>query len=111
MISSSFLMPNDVVVNGTWCFSVPSVREKDTIEIVGSEGKITLSCFGFAPIQLETVSEKLSFDYPKPKHVQQDMIQLVVDDLLGYNTATSNGVSGARASWVMDEVVKAYYRK
>ena len=46
-----------------------------------------------------------------PRHVQQNLIQLVVDDLRGKGKSPSDGYSAARTSWVMDEVVKSYYSR
>jgi len=109
VVSASFLMPNQVVVTGSWCFTVPDFLQQDSIEIVGEKGKIKFSCFEFEPIELITRHSKQTFDYPKPKHVQQHLIQLVVNDLLGTVKSPSTGVSGARTSRVMDEVVKKYY--
>jgi predicted dehydrogenase len=109
IISASFLMPENVLVNGTWCFTVPEFLERDIIEIIGEKGTITYSCFDFVPVELRTAEGKQTFEFTKPKHVQQNMIQLVVNDLLGKGKSPSNGISGARTNWVMDEVVKEFY--
>jgi predicted dehydrogenase len=111
IVSAGFLMENGVLVNGSWCFTVPGFLEKDSIEIIGESGAISFSCFGFEPVQLKTKAGIQSFDFPKPKHVQQDLIQQVVDELLGKGKSPSTGVSGARTNWVMDEVVNEYYKK
>lgn len=110
VISAGFLMPENILVNGTWCFTVPDFLECDTIEIIGEKGKITYSCFDFVPVELTTENGKQSFEFAKPKHVQQNMIQLVVNDLQGKGKSPSDGVSGARTNWVMNEVVKEYYK-
>lgn len=110
VISASFLMPENVLVNGSWCFTVPDFLERDTIEIIGEKGKITFSCFDFVPVVLSTANGSQTYEFAKPKHVQQNMIQLVVNHLLGKAIAPSNGVSGARTNWVMNEVVKEYYK-
>jgi predicted dehydrogenase len=109
ILSSGFLMPNDLLINGTWCFNVPPFLERDSIEIIGEKGTITYSCFDFVPVELITAEGKQTFEYTKPKHVQQNMIKWVVDDLLGKGKSPSTGISGARTNWVMDEVVKEYY--
>jgi predicted dehydrogenase len=111
IVSASFLMPGNVLVNGTWCFTIPEFLQRDIIEIIGEKGTITYSCFDFVPVVLATSAGKQTFEFAKPKHVQQNMIQLVVDDLLGKGKSPSNGISGARTNWVMDEVVKEYYNQ
>jgi predicted dehydrogenase len=110
-VSAAFVMENGVLVNGNWCFTVPGFLEKDSIEIMGENGAISFSCFGFEPVQLKTKAGIQSFDFPKPKHVQQDLIQMVVDELLGKGKSPSTGISGARTNWVMEEVVNEYYKK
>jgi hypothetical protein len=44
--------------------------------------------------------------FTMPAHVQQPLIQSVVDELLGRGTCPSTGESGARTSWVMDQLVR-----
>jgi predicted dehydrogenase len=109
VISASFLLENKVLISGSWCFIVPEFLEKDTIEIIGEKGKITFSCFGFVPVELENEKGMQRFEFEKPKHVQQDMIQLVVNDLLGRAKSPSTGFTAARTCLVMDEVVKEFY--
>jgi len=109
MVSASFLMPDGIVVLGNWSFTVPEFLATDTIEIIGDKGQIKFSCFDFVPIELTTSQGRQSFDYPKPEHVQQFLIQNIVDDLLGKGKSPSNGVSGSRTNRVMEEVVKEYY--
>lgn len=111
IVLASFKLPNDILVNGSWCFTVPKFLEKDTIEIIGEKGTIKFSCFGFVPVELITENDVQLFEYSKPNHVQQDLIQEVVDELLGKGKSPSTGLSGAKTSWVMDEVVKKYYSK
>ena len=50
-----------------------------------------------------------TFDRPHPPHVQQPLIQTVVDDLLGRGVCPSTGESARRTSQVMDQVLAAYY--
>jgi hypothetical protein len=56
------------------------------------------------------------FPIPNPPHVQQPLIQTVVDDLLGRLSGSdvgrcpSTGISAARTNWVMDQVLEEYRR-
>lgn len=111
MVSASFVFESDVIANGTWCFSASKESEVDKMIIVGSKGQISFSCFDFVPVVLENNKGIKEFPFEKPKHVQQNLIQLVVEDLLGKGKSPSDGYSGARTSWVMDEVVKSYYSR
>jgi 1,5-anhydro-D-fructose reductase (1,5-anhydro-D-mannitol-forming) len=46
---------------------------------------------------------------PNPPHVQQPLIQSIVDELCGMGTCASTGESAARTSRVMDTVLTEYY--
>ncbi|MDA3892134.1 MAG: Gfo/Idh/MocA family oxidoreductase [Salinivirgaceae bacterium] len=110
IVSATFTMPNNVILSGKWCFTVPEFLESDVMEIVGSKGAIKFSCFGFNPVELITANEIETFEYEKPMHVQQPFIKLVVDELLGRKNLEMNANSAAQTNWVMDEVVKGFYK-
>jgi len=103
IVSAAFEFKNGVQAMGTWCFS--SFEAADRVIFVGSGGKITLSMFGNEPIQLETPGGIQVFDLPNPPHVQQPLIQQVVDELLGVGSCVSTGESASRTSWVMDQLL------
>jgi hypothetical protein len=48
------------------------------------------------------------FPLPTPKHIQQPLIQSIVDELNGTGKCPSTGVSAARTSWVMDRMLAGY---
>ena len=96
-------------VPGTAAWDFASAFRADALEIGGTEGRLTLSLFGNEPPCLETSTGLQTFDRPNPPHVQQPLIQTVVDDLLGRGTCPSTGESGRRTSQVMDRVLETYY--
>ncbi|MEZ4829447.1 MAG: Gfo/Idh/MocA family oxidoreductase [Bacteroidia bacterium] len=83
IVSGSFVFENGVLGTGMWSFSVAHSAAFEETEIVGSEGKITFSYFSGAPVVLENGSGKQEFSFDMPRHIQQPMIQSVVNDLLG----------------------------
>ena len=91
----------------SWNFA--AAADEDMIEISGTEGKITLSVFGNEPVRLETAAGVEQFDLPNPPHIQQPLIQSIVDQLHGQGECPSTGVTAARTSRVMDEVLAGYY--
>lgn len=109
IVSASFLFPGKVIATGSWCFTVPKFLERDTIEIMGEKGSITLSCFDFTPIELRLAESMQSFEFSKPDHVQFNLIKQVVEELTGQGSSSSSGISGARTSKVMDEVIAGFY--
>jgi len=110
IVTAGFLFNDDIIANCSWCFSVPDYLQRDSIEIIGTKGSIEFTCFNFTPIKLITSKGTQTFDYPRPKHVQYYLIQEVVNALLGKGKAPTEGNIAARTSWVMDEVLKEYYK-
>jgi predicted dehydrogenase len=106
IVAASFEFSSGVVGNGLWCFSASSVSETETIEIVGDKGHIEFSSFSQGPIRLETADGLQIFEPDTPQHVHLPLVKTIVDDLLQRGTCPSTGRSGARANWVMDEIVK-----
>jgi len=96
-------------VPGTAAWNFASAGRDDTLEFTGTGGRLTLSLFGHEAPRLETPAGGETFDRPNPPHVQQPLIQTVVDDLLGRGACPSTGGSARRTSQVMDTVLAAYY--
>ncbi len=63
------------------------------------------------PVILETPQGRHTFDIPHPPHIQQPLIQMVVDDLLGTGHCPSTGESAARTTWVMDQLLQEYRKQ
>lgn len=84
-------------------------EEEDIIEFTGENGKISLSCFTHGKLKLVQKGIAKYFDFQNPEHISQNLIQQVVEELRGNGKCISTGKSGARTSWVLDEVVKEYY--
>jgi len=106
VVTGSFVFESGAHGVGTWCFA--AFRNEDVNEIVGSKGKVSFSSFGVEPVVWATQQGVTEFPVGNPPHVQQPLIQTVVDDLLGIGRCPSTGVSAARTSWVMDEMLKEY---
>jgi hypothetical protein len=80
----------------------------DRVAIVGTRGTITFATFADAPLELLADGRSQSFAVPHPPHVQQPMIQTVVDALTGRGECPSTATSAARTSWVMDQMLASY---
>ncbi len=106
-VAMSFQTETGVPGTATWNFA--SAFRADLLEINGTEGRLTCSVFGNEPLHLETAAGVQTLDRPNPPHVQQPLIQTVVDDLLGRGVCPSTGESARRTSQVMDRVLAAYY--
>jgi predicted dehydrogenase len=95
--------------HGTGAWSFVTGDRQDVIEIIGTEGKIVLSTFGFEPIKLINQEGEKEFDIEKPEHAHQPLVETIVSELTGGDRkCPSTGITGARTNWVMDEMLKSY---
>lgn len=106
IVCADFTFESGVLGSGVWCFTVSPCVRTDRTQIVGSKGRITYSSFDVAPVRLETGRGLEEFHLPRPRHVQQPLLQTLVDELLGRGTCPSTGLTAARTSWVMDQIVR-----
>ena len=104
--------PAEVAVSvagcGVWCFSTGPVSVADRTTITGSRGEIEYATFGPAAVRVTTAERGAQvFDFELPRHIQQPLIQTVVDDLLGRGTCPSTGRTAARTNHVMDVICRS----
>lgn len=109
IVSATFVFESGVQGVGTWCFT--AFEEVDLTEIVGSRGKISFSTFDDSPVRLTTPNGVTEFAIDYPPHIQQPLIQTVVDELLGRGRCPSTGRSAARTNRVMDQILHSYRRQ
>ena len=109
IVVGTFRFQNGILGQGTWCFSTSTASDKELTTIVGSKGQISYPCFGDFSIALELEGkEKEVMKFNIPKHIQQPLIQTIVDELLGKGQCPSSGISGARTSMVMDLLCRRF---
>jgi predicted dehydrogenase len=107
IVCANFVFESGVLGNGAWCFTASESAKVERTEIVGSAGKIVYSNFDLdLPVRLETEDDVEEFQTSTPQHVQQPLIQTVVDELQGRGWCPSTGVSAARTSRAMDQIVR-----
>ena len=106
MVTATFVFESGVHGVGVWNFG--SFEEIDITEIVGSQGKISYSTYDAKPVVLTTGDGVTQHEIEYPQHVQQPLIQTVVDDLNGTGTCPSTGESAARTTWVIDQILHDY---
>jgi predicted dehydrogenase len=107
VVVGSFAFESGAVGTGVWCFTTH--HREDVVEIVGERGRITFSTFGgHDAVRLESTGEAEAFDIPHPPHIQQPMIQAIVDDLNGQGHSPSTGETAARTSRAMDRLLSGW---
>jgi predicted dehydrogenase len=110
MVTGSYLFESGVHGMGTWCFN--AVDYVDRNEIVGSKGRLVFSTFGSEPVCFIGVGGVVQeWRIETPQHIQQPLIQKIVNELTGMGVCASTGRSAARTNWVMEQLVKEYYSK
>ena len=81
------------------------MNKADTIEILGSKGRITFSTFSFKPIILAIKDNVTKYNPVNPEIIQYYMIKNIVEELQGKGKSPSDGISGARTNKVMDMIL------
>jgi 1,5-anhydro-D-fructose reductase (1,5-anhydro-D-mannitol-forming) len=107
VVSASFAFASGARGTGLWCFSASG--DTDRLELVGTRGRITFATFSDAPVTVETDAGSETLALPFPAHVQQPLIQTIVDELTGRGTCPSTAASGARTTQVIDRLLATYY--
>lgn len=107
-VTASFVFANGVLGSGHWCFTTDARSQTDRITIVGEKGHIHFDTFTNFTVVIDAAARgQQEYTFTMPEHIQQPLIQQVVDELRGEGACVSSGVSAARTNWVMDEVVRA----
>ncbi|RYF64741.1 MAG: Gfo/Idh/MocA family oxidoreductase [Cytophagaceae bacterium] len=102
MVVGTFEFESGVLGTGSWCFTVNPEQRLEKTQLIGSKGKITFSFFENFVIAIETPTGSETIDVPFPDHVQQPLIELIVNDLRGNGKSPSTGETGARTSQILD---------
>jgi hypothetical protein len=104
IVTGTFLFTSGVHGVGTWCFT--AYDRVDQTEILGSKGKILYSTFDERPLVVITDAGIQELTYNYPAHVQQPLIQQVVDALNKEGACASTGETAARTTWVMEQMLQ-----
>ncbi|MBK8947160.1 MAG: Gfo/Idh/MocA family oxidoreductase [Ignavibacteriae bacterium] len=105
IVSASYLFESNIIGSGTWCFTMPQTERIDQTEIIGTEGKIVFSFFNPKPIEQYKNGKIEFFEIKYPHHVQQNLINKVVEDILGKGVCVSTGISAARTNKILASII------
>jgi 1,5-anhydro-D-fructose reductase (1,5-anhydro-D-mannitol-forming) len=95
-------------VIGTARFAFTAREQIDRVEIAGSDGVLRYATFAEDPFEIVAAGGTTRTEIAHPAHVQQPLIQSIVDELRGFGNCPSTGRSAARTGWVMDRVLAEY---
>jgi hypothetical protein len=102
-VTASYSFESGVQGTGVWCFATD--RTSEVTKIIGTEGSITFHPFTFGPIRLTRAGNVTEFPIVNPPHVQQPLIQTIVNELNGLGTCPSHGESAARTAWAIERIL------
>lgn len=103
IVTGLFQFKSGVQGIGVWCFT--AADKSDSVRIVGSGGEISFSTFDDRPIALKAAAGQTEYSVPNPQHIQQPLIQTIVDELHEIGACPSTGETAARTSRVMDQML------
>ena len=107
IVTAIFQFETSVLGVGSWCFTASAASDRDVTTIVGSKGQLSYASFGAPEVTLEVAGrDKEVFSFELPPHIQQPLIQTVVDELHGKGQCPSTGETAARTNFVMESIVK-----
>ena len=96
---------NGIQFRGIWNFNTSEKEVKDECRIYGENGTITFSFYG-DKIILKTNKKEETFTYTNPNHIQQPMIESVVNYFLGKDKNPCDLKSGTTVMKILDAFTK-----
>lgn len=107
-VVASFTHSSGVIGSGAWSFVTSLESRHDSIEIVGTKGRLVFSSFSHAPLQLYKDDKLTTIEYEVPDNIQFHLIQQVVDALRGVGQCDSTGASACRTSIILDKITDQF---
>jgi 1,5-anhydro-D-fructose reductase (1,5-anhydro-D-mannitol-forming) len=106
VVTATYRFASGVYGSGSFCYAAD--RDEEWNEIVGADGRIRFSTTRPVPIRVMRKDTVEEIPVDDPPHVHQPLIQTIVDELNGQGKCPSTGTSGARATGVIDDVLREY---
>ena len=104
-ITASWQHAGGVAGVGSWCYV--GHDEADRTEITGTLGRIEFAFFDDSPLRLILATGTEEAHIPNPPHVQQPMIQSIVDELNGVRASPCDTAAAALITATTDAILAA----
>ena len=108
-VTASWRHVSGVTGSGNWCYV--GHDNADRVEITGTQGRIEFEFFAESPLRLVTADGVQEIALPNPQHVQQPLIQTIVDDLNGQGVCPANAEAALRTTAVVDRILASFRRR
>jgi 1,5-anhydro-D-fructose reductase (1,5-anhydro-D-mannitol-forming) len=107
--AAAFRIGERVAGTGIWNFN--AAAKSDELAVIGSRGELRVPVFTDGDVVVRAGDTEMVHPFRNPPHVHQPLIQSIVAELQGHARCEATAESGARASWVLERCVAAYYRQ
>ena len=104
IVTGCIRLPGNILFTGQWCYTVGEGLQEDIVEIIGSKGKILFPVFGYE-VTIVTGNEMKVLSFPPPEHIQQPMIEKVVNYFLGKGENPCSAAEAIESMKVMEKFV------
>jgi predicted dehydrogenase len=105
IVAGNIVFKDGVVFNGIWCFNVSKEDEKDNCRIFGERGTISFTFFNQREVTMTVHGRKETFSFEILQHVQQPMIEKVVEYFLNEGPNPCSGEEGVMVMKLIDKFV------
>jgi len=104
LVSGVMQHSSGVAGSGTWCFTAGQAAVRDITTLTGSKGFIRFPTYDGSYVDVAKNGGQIKrYDFERPSHIQQPLIEAIVQDLrAGTNACVSTGVSASRTNRVME---------
>ena len=102
-VTACWLHESGITGTGSWNFGCN--EREDSVEILGSKGKISFSVFENYPLSLSNEQGEIKLSIENPENIQLDHVRQIREQLLGNSEHPSNGLTALHTSWVMDKIL------
>ncbi|HXU66372.1 MAG TPA: Gfo/Idh/MocA family oxidoreductase [Casimicrobiaceae bacterium] len=106
VVVAGFRFASGVYGSGTWCYA--SGVAEEYVEVIGSRGTIRFSVTCPVPIRVIKPTGTTEMPIADPPHVQQPLIQSIVDEMNGEGRCPSSGETALRTARVLDAIVRGF---
>ncbi|HEY6504658.1 MAG TPA: Gfo/Idh/MocA family oxidoreductase [Chitinophagaceae bacterium] len=103
IVAGNILFGSGVVFDGVWCVNTAAGDERDHCEIIGEKGKISFSFFDYKPVEVTVDGKTRSMVFDTLPHVQQPMIEKVVEYFLDEGANPCSGEEGVKVMRLIDQ--------
>jgi predicted dehydrogenase len=106
IVEGRIVFESGVLFQGLWCFTVAEDQGQDTVEVVGSKGKIKFSVFDNFNLSIIKNGKSETIPFEKIQHVQQPLIEKVVEYFSGKVQNPCPPEAGVRVMEIMEAFTK-----